>query len=111
MTSNNLISSVTCARSTSFGNLYLLKLNETLATPYTTSGSGIFGWMLWNFLIFLSVGRIHDQKYIQERVDLKKIVTFEQFDFLLTIFCVLVSISAQNSFSLDAFSPQTDSES
>lgn len=44
MTSNNLISSVTCARSTSFGNLYLLKLNETLATPYTTSGSGIYGW-------------------------------------------------------------------
>ncbi len=46
------------------------------------------------------------KKYMQERVDFwKKKITFEQFDFLFTISCVLVSVSPKNSFSLDAFFP------
>ncbi len=113
MTSNNFISSVTWARSTTFGNMYLLKLDESPATPQVVQGC-MDEQMLCDFSYFI-LDEYMTKKYLWENkliyvcvyiyIYIYKI-TFKQLDFLFTISCVFVSVSPKNSFSLDAFPPR-----
>lgn len=106
MTSNNLISSVTCARSTKFGNMYLLKLNETPATPHMTSGSRMYGWTnaLWfSYFLFCRMN-------IWPKNICKKELIYEKKNWTIWfslhhILCIGVSISQKQLFTGSFFPP------
>lgn len=66
ITSNNFISSVTWARSTTFGNMYLLKLDESPATPQVV-WECMDEQMLCDFSYFIFCGMNTLQKNIYER--------------------------------------------